>query len=380
MSRPPATPGSPPPRRLAVLGHPIGHSLSPALQSAAFRAAGLPWSYQAWDVPPGDLEAALAQVRADPRWAGVNLTIPHKEAALALLDRIDPAARRIGAVNTVVREDGGALVGYNTDGTGFLRDLEEHGLPPGRLAGRRALVLGAGGAARAVVFALLEAGMAVVIANRTAARARALARELAQPPMDPGAAGGPPARPHPRRGVPGLAGSGGADRAPQPGGPAGARDQDCGPSLDPAPVEAPVEALSLDDPALPEVAAGCLLVVNATSAGMAPQLGVDPLPAACRPRPGQVYYDLVYRPAVTPFLARAAAAGARAIGGLGMLLHQGAAAFELWTNRPAPLAAMRAALQAALAAGDPGAPEARDVPAGAWDGTGREASSPEQGA
>ena len=292
-------------RRLAVLGHPIGHSLSPVMQAAAFRAAGLPWSYTAWDVPPGDLAAALAQVRSDPAWAGVNLTIPHKEAVLPLLDRVDPAARRLGAVNTVVREDDGTLVGYNTDGAGFLRDLEEHGLPAGQLAGRRALILGAGGAARAVAFALLDVGMDVILANRTEERAAALARDLE------------------RAGAQGR-------RAPGPR----------------------VQVLTLDDPRLPAVAAGCWLVVNATSAGMPPQEGIDPLPATCRPHPGQVFYDLVYRPAVTPFLARAAAAGARAIGGLGMLLHQGAAAFEHWTNRPAPVAAMRAALEAALAGRD----------------------------
>lgn len=328
-------------RRLAVLGHPIGHSLSPVLHNAAFRAVGLPWTYERRDVPPAELPAALAALRADPTWAGVNLTIPHKEAALALLDRVDPAARRVGAVNTVVREDGGILVGYNTDGIGFLRDLEEHGLPPSRLAGHRALVLGAGGAARAVAFALAEAGMTLVIANRTVRRAEELAAAVAAARAAGSLRGGPS----------GPTGPAGATR---PGGPEPPGDPAAAAGRGVTAGEAgggrvpPVLAVSADDPRLPGLARGCLLVVNATSAGMAPQEGVDPLPPACRPHPGQVFYDLVYRPAVTPFLARAAAAGARAIGGLGMLLHQGAAAFELWTNRPAPVEAMRAALQAAL--------------------------------
>lgn len=331
----PAAPAGTLRRRVAVIGHPVGHSLSPVMHAAAFRAVGLPWSYEPWDVPPGGLPAALDALRADPRWVGVNLTIPHKEAALPLLDRVDPAARRVGAVNTVVREDGGVLVGYNTDGIGFLRDLEEHGLPADRLAGRRALVLGAGGAARAVASALLAAGMAVIVANRTLGRALQLVEDLAagDGAGEPTAAPGDDAGHRPDGSGAVASGTGARD---------GAGDGDRGPS--PA-----LRAVALDDPSLPALAAGCLLVVNATSAGMPPQADVDPLPPACTPRPGQVFYDLVYRPAVTPFLARAAAAGARAIGGIGMLLHQGAAAFERWTNRPAPLEAMRAALRAALA-------------------------------
>ena len=284
-----------PARRLVLLGHPVAHSLSPAMQGAALRAAGLPWTYELRDVPPGSLAEALAALRADPAWAGGNLTIPHKEAVLPLLDEVDPEARAIGAVNTLVRA-GGRVKGYNTDGRGFLRDLAEHGLDPGALRGRRALLLGAGGAARAVAFALAGAGMELVIVNRTPQRARRLAADLTER-FGPGAAA-----------------------ARDPG-----------------------------DPTLGDLVAGCLLVVNATSAGMPPQAGIDPLPPGCRLQPGQICYDLVYRPAVTPFLARAAAAGARALGGLGMLLHQGAAAFELWTGRPAPLTVMRAALQEALA-------------------------------
>lgn len=288
-----------PERRLALLGHPVGHSLSPLMQEAALRAAGLKWTYDLLDVPPAALPGRLRAIRDDPGWAGCNLTIPHKEAALALLDDVDEEARAIGAVNTVVRA-GSRLKGYNTDAPGFLRDLEEHGIGADSLRGARALVLGAGGAARAVAFALAGRGVRLVIANRTAARAVTLARDL---------------------------------------------DERFG--------QGTAACVALADPQIVTTLDNFDLVVNATSAGMVPNDHLDPLPAGCRPRPGQVFYDLVYRPPSTPFLRRAAAAGARTIGGLGMLLHQGAAAFELWTGREAPLAVMREALERALAKASP---------------------------
>jgi len=292
-----------PERWLALLGHPVGHSLSPAMQMAALRAAGLDWTYELLDVPPAALPERLGALRDDPRWAGCNLTIPHKEAVLPLLDEVDEEARLIGAVNTVVRT-GDRLAGFNTDAVGFLRDLEEHGVDAAALRGAQVLVLGAGGAARAVAFALAGRGARLVIANRTASRAAALARHLDE-----------------------CFGQGRA------------------------------EAVPLEDPALPARFAAFDLVVNCTSAGMSPDEHLDPLPPGCRPRAGQVFYDLVYRPPVTAFLRRAADAGARTIGGLGMLLHQGAAAFELWTGRQAPLAVMREALARALLAEKAGAGE-----------------------
>lgn len=281
---------------MVLLGHPVGHSLSPSMQSAALQAVGLTWTYELRDVPPARLALELATLRADPDWRGGNLTIPHKEAVLPLLDAVDATARAIGAVNTMVRA-GDRVWGYNTDAMGFLRDLEEHGVETASLAGETALVLGAGGAARAVAFALAQQAMRLVIVNRTLPRARRLVDDLNR---------------HFGAGTAAALGTGAAE--------------------------------------LYELFPGCRLVINATSAGMPPQAHLDPLPAGCRPQSHQIWYDLIYRPPVTPFLRRAAGGGARAIGGLGMLLHQGAAAFELWTGRPAPLAPMRAALIRALSA------------------------------
>ena len=154
--------------RLGILGHPVGHSLSPAMHEAALRELGIGGGYERLDTPPARLSERLREVRRGFR--GVNVTVPLKELVVPLLDGLSPAARAIGAVNTVVNE-GGRLLGENTDAAGFLRSLEEAGV-----GGRRAVVLGAGGAARAVVYALRGAGYEVGIVNRTRARAEALAR------------------------------------------------------------------------------------------------------------------------------------------------------------------------------------------------------------
>jgi shikimate dehydrogenase len=281
-------------RRAVLLAHPAGHSLSPVMHDAAFAALGIDARYEAWDVPPAELAAAVERLR-DPEILGANVTVPHKRAVLTLLDDLDAEAAAIGAVN-VVRRDAGRLLGGNTDGEGFLRSLREAGLDP---AGRHALLLGAGGAARAVGWALLRAGAADVrIVNRTHASAVALADALA-------------------------AEAGGAVHA--------LRD--------------PLDGAEHVD-----------LWVNATSVGMR-RGGVDPDaspldPAAfARRGPGATpaaAVDLVYRPRRTRFLRDAEAAGLVTLDGSGMLLHQGAAAFEAWTGRAAPLAAMRAALNDAL--------------------------------
>ena len=284
-------------RRAVLLAHPAGHSLSPAMHDAAFAALGMDARYEAWDVPPEQLPAAVERLRGQ-EVLGANVTVPHKRAVVALLDALDPDAAAIGAVN-VVRREGRRLLGGNSDGEGFLRSLREAGLDP---AGRTAALFGAGGAARAVGWALLRAGAAELrIVNRTHASAEALAEALA---ADPGGA---------------------AVRA--------VRDPFAG-------------AAQVD------------LWVNATSVGMR-RGGVDPDvspvdPAVFSRRDAAAAgaaVDLVYRPRRTRFLRDAAAAGLVTVDGSGMLLHQGAAAFEAWTGRPAPLAAMRAALDAALDAG-----------------------------
>jgi shikimate dehydrogenase len=218
-------------------------------------------------------------------YKGANVTVPHKGAVLPFLARVEGEAQAMGAVNTLVlqtEDASGGWAGHNTDAAGFLAALREAGFEP---AGASALVLGAGGAARAVVHALSAAGGSVVVHNRTAERAARLVEEMA-------AAGGRPPR-----------------------------------------------AISLDE-LQPDAID---LLVNATSLGMGAQAGTSPWPEP-RPLPARwTVYDLVYNPAETPLLARARAAGCRAVGGLGMLVHQGALAFALWTGQPAPLEVMREA-------------------------------------
>lgn len=268
-------------RVVGIIGDPVAHSRSPAMHNAAFATLGLDWVYVPLHVDAADVPAAVAAVRA-LGMAGVNVTVPHKEAVLPHLDALTPLARRVGAVNTVVNRNG-RLLGDNTDVHGFAATLRQHGA---RLRGRHALVIGAGGAARAVLAALTESGVGrVTIANRTAARAADLARRLRGP----------------RRDVVPLA--------------------------------------ALQDPArLADVA----LVVNTTSLGLYdttfPPLAVTATPTRC------LFIDLLYG-RDTAFLRAARRAGRPTGDGSEMLLHQGARAFTLWTGRRAPLAAMRAALR-----------------------------------
>ena len=162
-------------QRAGIFGYPLSHSISPAFQQAAFDHHALPATYDAWPVAPEGLPDAIGKLYGDDH-LGANVTVPHKEAALELMDEVDPVAQRIGAVNTIVRR-GDRLVGYNTDLDGFVKGLKSHGgFEPG---GKRALLLGAGGAARAAAFGLAEERVAsLTIANRTVGRAESLAREV----------------------------------------------------------------------------------------------------------------------------------------------------------------------------------------------------------
>ncbi|MBE3581379.1 MAG: shikimate dehydrogenase [Thermoanaerobacteraceae bacterium] len=272
-------------RLVGLLGYPVAHSFSPQIHNAAFRALGLDWVYLAFGVEPSRLPTAVEGIRA-LGFAGANVTIPHKESIMAYLDEIHPLARLIGAVNTVVSREG-KLLGYNTDAGGFLRSLEEAGVDP---AGKRALILGAGGAARAVAFALAQARCAALtLANRTEDRAQELARGL------------------------GEAGFRAVEVAPWEGG-----------------------SLAV---VIPEVD----MVINTTSIGMAPDRERLPLdPGLLRPR--QVACDIVYNPPETAFLKEARLRGCLVISGLSMLLYQGAEAFTLWTGREAPVEVMREVL------------------------------------
>ncbi len=270
-----------------LLGWPVAHSRSPSMHNAAFGAAGIVGVYLPLAVPPERLAAAVQGLVA-LGFRGVNVTIPHKQAVMPLLDELTPAARAIGAVNTILVREDGRLCGENTDAPGFIADLTEQGVSLADVAAEGALILGAGGSARAVAFALATAGVPVTVWARRVEQAQALCDELR--PFLPSAVSLqvlPPA-------------------APTPGRPA--------------------------------------LIVNCTPVGMEPQVGVSPWPSHWSLHPGQIVYDLVYNPPYTRLLQQAAAHGARGINGLGMLLHQGALAWELWTGRPAPLSAMRQAL------------------------------------
>lgn len=277
------------PQRYAVLGHPVAHSLSPVMQNAAFAACGLDAEYTAIDAAPAELPAVFRRLRETP-FAGWNCTVPHKEQALELADAADPEAARIGSVNTLVNRDG-RLTGYSTDGYGILAALEEaFALRP---AGNAVLLFGCGGAGRAAAFALAGAGAGeVILANRTASRAEALAAEVA--------------RVHP-----------------------GAR-------LTVVPAAEPA--------ALAAALARSRVVIQATSVGLKPD---DPPPFSTELLPPETaVFDMIYRP--TPLLHAAAARGCRTAGGAAMLLHQGARSFTLWTGRAAPVDVMRRTLLAAL--------------------------------
>jgi len=272
------------PRLAGVMGWPIGHSRSPALHGHWLKRYGIAGAYVALPVRPDHLERAL---RALPflGFVGCNVTVPHKEAAFRAVDLVDHAASRLGAVNTVVVRPDGSLEGRNTDGEGFRRHLEASA-PAWRAAGRPVLVLGAGGAARAVVGSLADMGVPEIrLANRTDARAEHLVAEFGRPLRS---------WPWARR----------------------------------------VEGL-----------ADCSLVVNTTQLGMTGQealdLPLDPLPA------DGVVYDIVYTPLETPLLAAARRRGHVGVDGLGMLLHQARAGFAAWFGvEPAVDDALRAAVLA----------------------------------
>lgn len=270
-----------------LIGDPVAHSLSPAMQNAAFAALGLPHRYELLRVTAEELGSAVERLRRDDV-LGANVTIPHKAAALVLLDLVEDTARRIGAVNTISKL-GGTLRGENTDVGGFADALAERGVD---VAGRQVLLLGAGGAARACIDHLVRSGSRPVIANRTSDRAKdiltAALRSL----------------------------------------PAGAMgDRSFGVS------RWPVGSVDAFD-----------VVVNATSLGLH---GEDALEGVSL-RPGLAVVDVVATAQETPLVRRARAAGCLAVDGLIMLLHQGARAFRLWTGVEAPLGAMRAALPRAV--------------------------------
>jgi shikimate dehydrogenase len=279
-------------RVVGVFGFPVEHSLSPAMHNAAFAAIQLSYIYVPFAVRPEAIGPAIRSL-APLGIVGVNLTIPHKQSVLPFIDEITPEAREVGAVNTVHCVEG-RLLGDNTDGRGFFEPLREMGVT---VAGERSVVLGAGGAARSVVFRLVREGSSVTLVNRTTERAERLAADVAHA---------------------------------LPGSP-------------------PVACLSIDaSEALREALSQSMLLVQTTRVGMYPEQDAAPLVTPGSLHPGLLVYDLVYNPVETRLLKLARDRGCRTLTGVKMLVYQGAAAFERWTGVWPPTDTMEQAVLAGL--------------------------------
>jgi shikimate dehydrogenase len=266
-----------PPTRTYLFAHPVKHSLSPMMHNAALAALGLEAQYEARDVLPEALKATLEELRNSNAW-GINLSIPHKETVLEYLDSVSPEAKQIGAVNTIVHRNG-LLEGHNTDAYGFMRSLEEARI---NVAKQRIMILGAGGAARAVVYGLKQAGATVLIWNRSSERAKALAEEF--------------------------------------------------------------DLKLIETQILPASIRTAHGLVNTTSVGLEQPQST---PVSFDLQPKHWVCDIVYRPLETRLLKNAREHNLQTIDGLGMLVHQGAKAFELWTGKQPDTTLMRqVALQA----------------------------------
>jgi shikimate dehydrogenase len=284
-------------RLVGLLGWPVGHSLSPVMHNAAFDALGLNWRYVVLPVPPGQVEAAVRGLAA-LGFCGANVTVPHKQAVMPLLDSVSASVTELGAVNTLVinrREDGSSVLsGENTDHQGFVRALRNGGFEP--QAEGHAVVVGAGGGARAVVYGLLRSGVReITVLNRTPERAQTLVSELSR-----------------------------------------------------IEESARLQGLSLTPDVLTSTASSAALLVNTTPIGMWPQVDASIWPHQV-PIPAHLtVFDLVYNPLETRLLQQARQSGARAIPGLDMLVEQGVVGFHGWTGEEAPVEVMRAACEQAL--------------------------------
>ena len=273
---------------LGIFGYPVGHTLSPLMQNAAIEASGLPYIYVPFEVSPENLESAINGIRS-LGITGVNITVPHKEKVISFLDEITEEASLIGSVNTIENKNG-RLIGHNTDSRGYIRSLrEDAGFDP---KGKRALIIGAGGAARGVMAGLsLNRIAEILIANRTLEKGETLAAEF------------------------------------------GGKFNEIKFSAHPL--------SALNDP---DILSSLDLVINTTSLGLEGktvevELSFTP--------PHVLISDIAYKPPTTSFLKKAQDAGLKTLGGLGMLLYQGAISFEIWTSNKAPLDVMKKALMAA---------------------------------
>jgi len=270
-------------RVCGIIGDPIEHTMSPVMHNAAFKKLGMDYLYVPFRVRKGELGKAIDGIRA-LNIRGLNVTIPHKVDIIPFLDKLDPLVEKIGAVNTIVNSDGG-LTGYNTDAAGFLQALLEKGIEP---EGKNIVVLGAGGASRAISFILAERGAHLVILNRQLELdwAEELAHRIFQV------------------------------------------------------FKKEVKALELNEENLVMVLERADVLINATSVGMSPNIDETPVPARLL-KPELTVFDIVYNPVKTRLLREAEAAGAQTIGGLDMLVWQGALAFEKWTGKQAPFDLMK---------------------------------------
>ncbi len=270
-------------KKIGLIGWPISHSLSPAMHNAAFAALGLDYHYSLLPTKSDELEALLTNFRANG-FVGGNITMPHKQVIMDHLDEISNDARTIGAVNTIHVRDG-KMIGHNTDHIGFLNALIQVGNNP---KGMRVVMLGAGGAARAAIFALAGAGAAqITVINRTVPRGEKLTDEMAR--VFP----------------------------------------ECRLTFQPLGTET-----------LQTVPNDVDLVVNATSVGMEPQSGLSVWPDEIPIPTNAIYYDVIYKPAQTYFLQRAKAAGRPTLNGVGMIVLQGVVGFKIWTGQEPPVEIM----------------------------------------
>lgn len=265
-----------------IIGDPLEHTASPAMHNAAFRELGLDYLYAPFPVKEAELGKTVTGMKA-LNVRGFNVTLPHKVAIMRFLDKLDPLAENIGAVNTVVNK-GGILTGYNTDATGFLQALKENGVEP---AAKNMVIIGAGGAARAISFILAQNEASLTILNQQSEFdwARELAFRLSR-------------------------------------------------------LFQKAKAVVLNDKNLASALKGADVLINATSVGMKPNQKESPVPAKLLKR-GLVVFDIVYNPPKTKLLKEAEAAGAKTISGIDMLVWQGALAFEMWTGQKAPIELMK---------------------------------------
>jgi len=276
-------------RVCGIIGDPIEHTMSPAMHNAAFKTLGLDYVYLPFRVRREELPSAVAGIRA-LNIVGLNVTIPHKVSVISLLDKLDAMAERMGAVNTIVNENG-VLSGYNTDAPGFLQALLSKGIEP---EGRKIVILGAGGAAKGISFILAEAGAKLVILNRTLPKAEELTSQIMRF------------------------------------------------------YRQNLKAMTLSEENLSKALGGADVLVNTTSVGMVPGVDQTPVPAKLL-KSDMTVFDIVYNPLETRLLREAMAVGARTIDGLDMLVWQGALAFEKFTGYKAPFEIMKQAATKALA-------------------------------